>query len=102
VTSLTEALAFEYAGRGLRISAALPGPVKTHFHEKMGVKEAYYLHLPGTLAPERAAAAIYSAFMGRKTLIVPGLLPPLLSFAVRYIPHFMLVPFIGWLLKRRY
>ncbi len=102
VVALTEALAFEYAGRGLRISAALPGPVKTHFHEKMGVTDAYYLHLPGTLPPKRAAAVIYSGFMGRKTLIVPGLLPPFFSFAVRYIPHLVLVPFIGWLLKRRY
>jgi short-subunit dehydrogenase len=102
VTALTEALAFEYAGRGLRISAALPGPVKTHFHERMGVNDAFYLHLPGTLSPDRAAAVIYSAFMGRKTLIVPGLMPPFFSFAVRYIPHFILVPFIGWLLKRRY
>ena len=102
VVALTEALAFEYAGLGVRISAALPGPVRTQFHEKMGVKEAYYLHLPGMMAPEKAAAFIYSAFMGRKTLIVPGLLPSLNSFAVRYIPHIILVPFIGWLLKRRY
>lgn len=102
VIALTEALAFEYAGRGIRISAALPGPVRTQFHERMGVRDAYYLHLPGTAGPEKTAALIYSAFMGRKTVIVPGLMASVLSFAVRYLPHFILVPFIGWLLERRY
>lgn len=102
VVSLTEALAFEHAGSGVRISAAMPGPVRTTFHERMGVKNAFYLWLPSTLTPERTARLIYSAFMGRKTLIVPGLIASFNAFALRVIPHFILVPFMGWLLKQRY
>jgi short-subunit dehydrogenase len=102
VVSLTEALAHENAGRGVRISAAAPGPVATRFHERMGASSALYLTLQRVMPPEDAARIIYSGFAGRRTIIVPGLLASFNAFAVRYIPHIILVPFIGWFLKRRY
>ncbi|NJM35932.1 MAG: SDR family oxidoreductase [Rhodomicrobium sp.] len=102
VVSLTEALAYENAGRGVRISAAIPGPVATRFHERMGASNAFYLHLQRVLPPETAARIIYSGFMGRRTLIAPGLMASFNSFAVRLIPHAILTPFIGWFLKQRY
>jgi hypothetical protein len=102
VISLTEALACENAGRGVYISAAAPGPVSTRFHERMGARGALYLRLQQIMSPEAAARVIYSGFMGRRTLIVPGVAPSFNSFAVRYIPHGVLVPFIGWFLKQRY
>jgi uncharacterized protein len=102
VVSLTEALAYENAGRGVRISAAVPGPVATRFHEKMGVGNANYLRLHTVPSPERVAQLIYSGFMGRRRLIAPGILPTFNSIAVRFIPHFLLVPFLGWFLKKRY
>jgi short-subunit dehydrogenase len=102
VVSLTEALAFENAGRGVRISVAAPGPVRTRFHERMGADGAFYLYLQRVMSAETAARIIHSGFMGRRTVIVPGLIASFNAFAVRFIPHFMLVPFIGWFLKRRY
>ena len=102
VISLTEALAFENAGRGVLISAAVPGPVATRFHDKMGTKNAFYFRLQSVMTAERAARIIASGFMGRRTLIVPGLVPSFNAFAVRFMPHAVLVPFIGWFLKQRY
>ena len=102
VLSLTEALASENAGRGVLISAAAPGPVATRFHERMGTKNAFYLRLQNAMTPERAARIIVSGFMGRRTVIVPGIVHSFNSFAVRFIPHAVLVPFIGWFLKQRY
>ena len=102
VLSLTEALAFENAGRGVLISAAAPGSVETRFHQRMGANSAFYRQLPGAISPARAARIIVSGFMGRRTLIVPGILPSLSAFAVRPVPFAVLAPFIGWLLKRRY
>ncbi|MGF1620621.1 MAG: SDR family NAD(P)-dependent oxidoreductase [Rhodomicrobiaceae bacterium] len=102
VVSLTEALAHENAGRGVRISAAAPGPVATRFHERMGASSALYLTLQRVMPAEDAARIIYSGYAGRRTIIVPGLLASFNAFAVRYIPHIILVPFIGWFLKRRY
>ena len=102
VISLTEALAYENAGRGVRISAAVPGPVATRFHAKMGVTSAPYLFLHTQPSPERVARIIYSGFMGRRLLIAPGLLPTFNFAFVGFIPHFLLVPFVGWFLKQRY
>ncbi len=102
VVSLTEALAYENAGRGVRICVAAPGPVATLFHERMGVGNAFYLNFQLVMSPEKAARLIYSGFMGRGTIVVPGIMPSFNAFAVRYIPHVILVPFIGWFLKQRY
>ena len=102
VVSLTEALAHENAGRGVLISVAAPGPVETQFHRRMGTKNAFYVRLFRLMTPARAARVIVSGFMGRRTVIVPGLLPSFNAFAVRVIPHAVLVPFIGWFLKQRY
>jgi short-subunit dehydrogenase len=102
VISLTEALAHENAGRGVRISAAAPGPVATKFHERMGAANSIYLKLMQPMDPARAARIIHSGFAGRRTIIVPGLLASLNSFGARYMPHAVLTPVIGWILKKRY
>jgi short-subunit dehydrogenase len=102
VVSLTEALAYENAGRGVRICAATPGPVATRFHEKMGAAGANYLKLQSVLNPASAARVIYSGFMGRRTLVAPGVLATFNLGVVSFIPHVILVPFIGWFLKQRY
>lgn len=102
VMSLTEALAHEYAGLGVRITVAAPGPVQTGFHKRMGINAAHYLEMSGGMSAERAARLIYAGYICRRRVIVPGFLASLAAFAVRYIPHVVLVPFIGWLIKRRY
>ncbi|WP_088342996.1 MULTISPECIES: SDR family NAD(P)-dependent oxidoreductase [Rhodomicrobium] len=101
VVSFTEALAYENAGRGVRISAAAPGPVATRFHERMGVGKALYLKL-AMMPPEMAARIIHSGFIGRRTIIVPGLMPSFNAFWTQVIPHRFLTPLVGTILKRRY
>jgi hypothetical protein len=102
VVSLTEALAHENAGCGVRICAATPGPVATGFHAKMGVGNANYLKLQSVMNANSAARVIYSGFIGRRTLIAPGVMATFNFHAIGLIPHVILVPFIGWLLKQRY
>lgn len=102
VISLAEALASENAGRGILISAAAPATIATRFHERMGTKNAFYFRVPNAMTAARAARLIFSGFMGRRTVIVPGLVQSFSAFAVRIIPHAVLAPFIGWLLKQRY
>ena len=48
VLSLTEAIAAETAGEGVRVCALAPGPVNTMFHARMGAENAL-------LSPSRAA-----------------------------------------------
>ena len=58
--------------------------------------------MQNVMSPERAARIIVSGFMGRRAVIVPGFLPSLAAFAMRIIPHAVLMPFSGWFLKQRY
>lgn len=98
VCSLTEALASECAGSGVRISVLAPGPVATRFHARMGAQTALYRWLFPDLSPQRAArAAVFHYAIGRR-VIVPGLVPKALAVIVAILPHFITVPVIRALL----
>lgn len=100
VISLTEAVRFEARGEGVRIAVLLPGPVATKFHAKMGADASYY-RLLGAHSAETIARSGYAGFMWGRTLIVPGFLLPFGWLGAKVIPHVLLLPLIGWLLKRR-
>lgn len=98
--SLTEAVAHEIAGRGVRLSVLAPGPVSTDFHARMGADTAIYTHLPGLMMnPEHVARVAYRNFMAWQTVIVPGVLPMFLATISRFIPKYLITPFIALILK---
>lgn len=100
VVSLTEAVASEYSGQGVRISALLPGPVDTAFHEEMGADGALYrLALPSMTADSVARSA-YRNFMFGTRVIVPGISNIFFYVALRILPHTITVPLVYWLLRR--
>lgn len=101
VISLTEAIAAECAGRGVRIAVLAPGPVETRFHAAMGAETALYRRLlPSSTASAVAASAWRGFRLGRRT-IVPGLLNGLAAVILRALPHPISVPVMAWLLKPR-
>ena len=55
VMSLTEAVAAETAGEGVRVCALAPGPVNTSFHKRMG-SEAQLVSLPRAPRLRRSVA----------------------------------------------
>jgi short-subunit dehydrogenase len=101
VISLTEAVAAETAGEGVRVSALAPGPVNTDFHRKMGSEKAFYRYLVLPASAESVAGAGYRGFALGWRIIVPGLLNPFLALAMRVLPHRIVIPIIGWLLQPR-
>lgn len=101
VVSLTEAIAAELAGRGVRISALLPGPVATAFHRRMGSDSALYLTLLPVQTAESVARSAFWRFRLGQRVIIPGLFNPLMAVAMRLIPHRLLLPIIGFLLRPR-
>ena len=101
VMSLSEAVAAETAGEGVRISALAPGPVNTGFHRKMGSERAFYRYLVVPASAEGVAAAGYRGFAFGWRVIVPGILNPFMALAMRVMPHRIVIPIIGWLLKPR-
>lgn len=101
VCSLTEALAAELAGSGVRMTVLAPGPVETGFHDSMGTNNALYRWLFPAISPERAArAAVFGYRLGR-SVIVPGLIPKALAVAVTVLPHALTAPVLRAILVPR-
>ena len=101
VISLTEAVAAENVGMGVRLTAIAPGPVNTGFHAAMGSEMSFYRQLILSLSPERTAAAAYRGYVLGFRLVVPGVINKLMTPALRILPHRLLLPLIGWLLEPR-
>lgn len=101
VLSLTEAVASEIGGQGVRLMAIAPGPVDTEFHERMGAEHSFYRQLILALTPEQVANAGYRGYILGRRVIVPGPVNKVLGIALRILPHTLVLPLIGWLLQRR-
>lgn len=101
VISLTEAIAAETAGEGVRVCVLAPGPVNTRFHARMGAETAFYRTFIVPASARSVARAGYRGFALGLRLVVPGVLGPFAALAVRIMPHRILIPIVGWLLKPR-
>ena len=71
VLSLTEALHEEVKILGIRVSCLCPGPVKTSFQEKAGVKKSEKMKKL-MMSPEAVAKEAYKGFKEGTCIIVPG------------------------------
>ncbi len=100
VVSLTEAIASETSGRSVRVSALLPGPVNTSFHEDMGAETSLYRFILPSMSADSVAASAYRGFMFGNRVIVPGISNLFFYVALRFLPHTLTVPMVYWLLRR--
>lgn len=101
VLSLTEAIAAETAGEGVRISALAPGPVNTRWHEKAGAESAFYRSF---VPPASARSVAWAGYLGYRLglrVTIPGLVNPLMAVAMRVLPHRIVIPIVGLLLRPR-
>ncbi len=102
VLSLTRALSWEIAGSGVHACVVTPGPVETKFHARMGADAAFYRHLMPAMTSNAVARSTWRGWRIGLHVIQPGVFTPLLSLAMRVLPWLMLVPLVGWLLRKRY
>lgn len=98
VISLSQALAQEEAGTGIRISSVAPGPVDTGFHADMGAENALYRRLPMSMSADAVAASIYRGYAMGHRLIVPGLLNRALAAVIGVFAYPVISPVMSWLL----
>ena len=86
VVSLTESLAVELAGTGVRVCALCPGYVRTEFHDRAGIAGS---SIPGPLwldADELVAACLRDVERGR-VVSVPQLRWAAITQALRHAPR---------------
>lgn len=86
VLSLTEALYEEARGTGVYIGCLCPGPVKTTFQEKAGIKKAESAKKYLMDASDVAQKA-YAGFKKKKAIIIPGFKNKLAVFGGKIAPR---------------
>lgn len=101
VISLTEAVAEEVAGEGVRIAVVAPGPVDTGFHDAMHADGALYRKVLPLRSPHMVAHSAYRGLMLGRTVIVPGVLEQVTAVAARFLPRVVARWVTGILLKVR-
>lgn len=86
VLNLTEAIYEECKGSGIKVSCLCPGPVRTEFQGKAGIKKSEsakkYL-----MDAEEVAKICYKEFMKGKVIIIPGIKNKLLVIINKFLPR---------------
>jgi short-subunit dehydrogenase len=100
VVSLTEAIASEISGQGVRVSVLAPGPVDTGFHHKMGAEHSLYRLMLPSMTADRVARSAYRGFMFGQRVIVPGIFNSAAIIPLKVLPHIVTVPIMYGFLKR--
>jgi uncharacterized protein len=97
VLSLTEALAEEVAGSGVKVTALCPGATRTRFADRAGVANTALFRK--TMPPERVAELGYRALMSGKRVVVPGAGNALTVFSGRLMPRRAMVAIAGFMMR---
>lgn len=99
--SLSEALAAEVTGSGVRVTVVAPGPVDSLFHEKMRSESAIYRRFLPALSPDDVAKWALRGFDLGLRVVIPGFINLVGFAALRIVPHRILVPFMAVILQPR-
>lgn len=99
--SVSEAVASELSGHGVRVTVVAPGPVATAFHARMGAERSLYRRLVPALRPRTAAWMAVAGFDLGVRLVVPGFVGMFLFVALRLLPHRLGMLLVSVLLKPR-
>jgi short-subunit dehydrogenase len=86
VLSFSEALSHELAPRGVRVTALCPGPVRTEFQQRAGVRRERYPRF-FTQSADRVAELGYRGLRAGRRLVVPGFGNKLMTEILRFVPR---------------
>jgi short-subunit dehydrogenase len=89
VLHLTEAVATELRGSGVRVMALCPGPTRTGFGGVAGMHEDFERLGPLYMSADRVVATGLRAFDRGDVICVPGLFNLASAMSLRMVPRFM-------------
>lgn len=96
VLHFSEALASEFQGTGVTVTALCPGPTWTGFQERAGMSGIKMLKGP-VMDPARVARAGYRGMQKGKRIVIPGLANKLLAQAYRISPRQLTAAVVRWI-----
>lgn len=100
VLSFSEALHWELAPRGIRVTALCPGPVPTEFQARAGFTGDSGTDIL-TQSAEQVAEDGYRALQQGRRVVVPGLMNHLTTSVARLIPRRFLMAAVGRYNRKR-
>ncbi len=86
VLSFSEALHYELAPQGIRVTVLCPGPVPTEFQARAGVPGGNFPRIL-TRSAERVARAGYDGLMRGRRLVIPGFENKVVALLPRLLPR---------------
>lgn len=101
VVSLTRALAFEERENGIRVCALCPGPVPTKFGVRAGFGKSGVIALTRPLSAKDVAYIGLAGYFGRRTVVVPGLIPRLMVAVLSVVPTRIVLPILARAQRQR-
>ncbi|CAM5775949.1 short-chain dehydrogenase [Labrys miyagiensis] len=101
VVSLTRALAFEERESGIRVCALCPGPVPTKFGTRAGFHLSGAVDLTRPLSAKDVAHIGLAGYFGRRTIVVPGLIPKLMVAILAVMPTRIVLPVLARAQRQR-
>jgi len=87
VLSFSEALSEELSSSAVTVTALCPGPTRTGFQGRAGIKKSRLIQSLGFMESKTVAEAGYRALMHGKRVAVPGILNKVGVLATSIMPH---------------
>ena len=100
VLSLSEALANECAGTGVRVSALCPGPTETGFVAAAGMGDSK-LFDRAVMDARAVAEAGYRGLLAGRAIVIPGLRNSLLARTVGFFPRGLVTKVVRGIQEKR-
>jgi hypothetical protein len=94
VLSFSEALRFELAPYGVRVTAICPGPVPSEFQLRAGFKPGFDSAILKVSAADVAKAG-YRGLMANKRAVLPGFGVKIVPFLLRFAPRGFVLGMVG-------
>lgn len=95
VLSFSQALNCELAGTGVSVSCLCPGPTRTEFAERAGIRDSGRFYRMRAMSPSAVARLGVRALLAGKSVAIPGSCNIAAALAIRLVPRSMVMQFSG-------
>ncbi len=97
VLSFSEALYYEFKPYGITVTALVPGPTRTEFQARAGMKNVKLTKFLVMMNAAEVARAGWQGLKKGKRVVIPGIFNKLSVYSTRLMPRAVNARIIGWL-----